>query len=95
MRANSEFTIQLANGRERTFESAAQMVEWMERQLGPQVPRRGWQSTPERKTRGKSKPRGTGKSPGDNPRRTVPRGGQVEAGMAPLARYTKRRRFEV
>ena len=34
MKANKQFTIRLANGREETFEDASAMVEWMDRQRG-------------------------------------------------------------
>ena len=34
MKAKYQFTMQLANGREQTFESAADMVAWMDRQRG-------------------------------------------------------------
>ena len=34
MKANRQFTIRLANGREETFEDASAMVEWMDRQRG-------------------------------------------------------------
>ena len=34
MKANKRFTIQLANGREATFDDASAMVEWMDRQRG-------------------------------------------------------------
>ncbi len=34
MKANKQFTIRLANGREETFENASAMVEWMDRQRG-------------------------------------------------------------
>ena len=34
MKANKQFTIRLANGREETFDNASAMVEWMDRQRG-------------------------------------------------------------
>ena len=34
MKANRQFTIRLANGREKTFDNASAMVEWMNRQRG-------------------------------------------------------------
>lgn len=40
MKAKNQFTMQLANGQEQTFESAADMVAWMDRQRGLQYPGR-------------------------------------------------------
>ncbi len=34
MKANKQFTIRLANGREEAFDNASAMVEWMDRQRG-------------------------------------------------------------
>ncbi len=39
MKANKQFTIRLANGREETFDNASAMVEWMDRQRWPGIPR--------------------------------------------------------
>ena len=47
MKANKQFTIRLANGREETFDNASAMVEWMDRQRGPEY----------RGSRSRSKPR--------------------------------------
>ena len=40
MPSHKYFMIRLANGKEQSFESAAAMVEWMERQRGLESPRR-------------------------------------------------------
>ncbi len=34
MKANKQFAIRLANGREEAFDNASAMVEWMDRQRG-------------------------------------------------------------
>ena len=47
MKANKQFTIRLANGREETFDNASAMVEWMDRQRGLEY----------RGSRSRSKPR--------------------------------------
>lgn len=50
------FTVQLANGKERTFGSAAEMTEWLERERGLDRPAR---RAPGRKTRQSQTPRNT------------------------------------
>ena len=39
MKANKQFTIRLANGREETFDNASAMVEWMDLSTWTGIPR--------------------------------------------------------
>ena len=54
MSNDSNFSIKLANGKERTFDSAAEMAKWISDQREQNVPRRkksGRKSKPARKVR--------------------------------------------
>ena len=47
MKANKQLTIRLANGREKTFEDASAMVEWIDRQRGLEYRRNRSRSRPD------------------------------------------------
>lgn len=75
MNGNNQFSVQLANGREQTFESAEQMVEWMERQRSPRF------SAGRKRNASR---RGRRSAERANPRRPG------SSGEPPLARYANR-----
>ena len=80
MNGNNQFSVQLANGREQTFESAEKMVEWMERQRSPRLSAN--------RNRNASR-RGRRLAEKANPRKPV------SSGEPPLARYANRNSGEV